>query len=1107
MLANSFSLWGSSRPQYAKQEEGLSSKAKVSSLDSFVEAVESNKKHSLDPFQLLRQSVIPSTKSIQGLELVLLDSDYNEIEKLQLGSGLKASMNQSHLLLRSKHGFHHYFHMEVSSLVYIGEKIFWVERDYSKNRFLYWIDLKDNSFGSTEQPVFKIPLKSKKIPALNTRDGDVFLNDKLINQSVLRDIAAAQSQALNMMLNLVYPTKDYSSEWISSFMKSFIGPLSKSNKAFPRDMGLGNLESIEFNLLKQSHNRFEDSVTKEELSRITNKFSRVEAKRKDSQLLLSKFNAISFLYLQKSKKRARKIKDALLALYTNKKIANENLSDIEIVEVFTQLSRNKLLHLSVLGLGSLSAYALFPAEFVDYSHRSIESVSYVVEKVFGGFNNLLVLSVESIRATFSGFDYKVFGEAYLFDGRSSKTALGLAAVLITGVMAIFIPHLLVNTYKLSRELGRDSNKEDSYRLRFISRQKNLEKRYIELLADDSPKETKTTSSKFFEMERSLVNSYIADAKQKDFPHSRLYSFWQNLKLKLGAELGNKTYVFEKNIKSFSDALMHFLFSMASFTESGSFFVHYWNSWYVIRALLLKPRLFPYLLTYPRYFNTAVRTREKGVHFPNHLNGGSVNAVKMLHERFFSESTWLEAKKQREIVLNIEQALELKILAKANAFHLRFKNEYSINDKSVTSPVAHLLDRKFKELSYKNRMFFYWFYKKSMSSLIPKLLEFSLSNSSKKNTDISSIEAAKLLVEDYFNRNNEAKIFESIYLLASNGAQKSFLSFQNYLANFELKALASLSPENSLSFERYAVTLDQLKKPKALARAVRSTLANVIIDRPIELLFLLFMVAGVSGDLIKPVHDEMFGPNSWFYLSKYQFLSGFLHGMIAGFLYRTWMKLQYDARLEHSGVFEAVPKSGRSRDSFWSYYRENLNTSDNTWWKNQWYITKLAWANLGVATLSYSSAQYFYLGRVDLDLYFAGYIMFFLSPFSGIAGKLENAFEKSTGWVLRDIPAAYRNRPEVIKYANYAKSRLRFKYNFFYSIYENSVEHFLSNMKSMQSEVFGTRGFSRMILGGYTFTEAALLGLDRLEEKLPLLEKPINSCKTIFSKNFTAFSKK
>ena len=171
-----------------------------------------------------------------------------------------------------------------------------------------------------------------------------------------------------------------------------------------------------------------------------------------------------------------------------------------------------------------------------------------------------------------------------------------------------------------------------------------------------------------------------------------------------------------------------------------------------------------------------------------------------------------------------------------------------------------------------------------------------------------------------------------------------------------------------------------------------------------------------------------------------------------------------------------------------------------------YNVKIVWANIGASFFLYNLNQYYWMGRFDVDLYITGYIVAFMNPIMGLKMMLENAFEKSKGWLIRDLPEKYHAHPYTSKYVRDSMLRLRFGFDFFMSIFYNFQYTAFSNFKSMSTPLLGTRSFSRILLGGSLFTEAVVLNMEELARKYPIFQGPANLCRHSLTKGFEASDK-
>ena len=1101
---------------WADQEQTSSSKFNDQQImASFQTALLNHQRHQLDPFQLFRQSVIKGNhnpQKLSSLRAELLDSEFQVIRDLDLSKGrafFQENNSSRHLRLYNDSGFSHYFHIRAASILKEGSRVYWTERDFKQRAFLFWVDTSFFKMGNTELPVFRIPFEHANMSSeLSFKNSQLYLGNKKIPKLAIEEVSKSQFASFQFFLNMLnLKSLQNTVPWMESFFSSYqehLGRTGEMNQAVLKPEIMANFLD-KTNILKSR-------VRSESQELLVGKIAKLSDNVDKQNSLLFKMRALGLSLTQLKPAAIKDFKSIFLALAVSVETANTRL----MMDALTSIPRNKNIPKYAMYAGIGLGLANYPSEFLQWTYHSAFLVSSMIDSLWGRITEFGLVSMEAVTATFSGFRPQVFGEAYLFEGNWKRTLFGLSMLSGIMIVSLGVPHIMVNAWKLSKDLYQDAKstgqdfslKWIQFKKAFIARQQKIEHDYVSLLIEgEKKKQQPLRKTKKLLAEELWVQTYLRHVEAEDFSKSKFSQVLEKIRSITKPDRVKEAF-YEKEIQNFSQALSHFLFSFASLTQSGSFFVNFWNSGYVMRALVFKPRILPYIILYPRYFSVALQTRKKSVHIPSKSNGGKDSILKILSDfvevrgkginaeiRLLGKEERASKRLKRKKVLVLEKELEQKAIDWVHRSMLDAEVFSSNNSRVWNRKFQNLTDKAILKEALKDRSYLYWAYKLYMDRFVVQAVQdarYEELGFQKWYEEVSATE-------------NFKQELETIKEEAIQKTKRGLYHWENFLMRYEMRALKSVSPDNSMAFERFNEVKVQMKKPLAMARAIRSTVASILVDRPIELVFLLFFVAGVEGDLVRPIHQEMNGPNSLFYLSKYHFFSGYLHGMITGFLYETWMKLQYDARLDHTGVFSNVPKGDDKRLRFRDYYLTNLNSEDNTWWKNQWYISKLAWANMGVATLSYAGSQLLYLGRVDLDLYFAGYLMFFFSPFAGIFAKLENAFEKSANWVLRDIPERYHRHPSVVKYSERAQARLRFRYNLWFAIYENSVEYLISNLKSMESDIFGSRGFSRWLLGGATFTELAVNQLDKAE-KVPWLEKPARFCRELFTKNYTDWKK-
>jgi hypothetical protein len=215
---------------------------------------------------------------------------------------------------------------------------------------------------------------------------------------------------------------------------------------------------------------------------------------------------------------------------------------------------------------------------------------------------------------------------------------------------------------------------------------------------------------------------------------------------------------------------------------------------------------------------------------------------------------------------------------------------------------------------------------------------------------------------------------------------------------------------------------------------------------------------------------MFGPNSWFYLSRYVFINGYIYGVIAGIFSDTWLKIQQDTMSD--GEFNDAPTAEDARRSFGSWlFRMTFWNPENTWWRSQKFtVLEYILPTLKATFVTALLVNLVTLGRFDLDAFLANLLVLVFLPFTGLSWKIEQGFELASAWVVRDVPLRLRPHPLVQAYALRAIARRRIVFNVYYKIWENVTWNYLTTFMNMNTAVYGTRSFSRILFAGYTPTE-------------------------------------
>lgn len=627
----------------------------------------------------------------------------------------------------------------------------------------------------------------------------------------------------------------------------------------------------------------------------------------------------------------------------------------------------------------------------------------------------------------------------------------------------------------------------------------------------------------------------------------------------------KTVAEEKRIDTFGKAFSQFCLSYPSLTNTFKTLATTWNYIFITRSFALKPSTWYMALVYPQFFGTAIRSTPGAIHNPTSWNGGKVSTVSTLVNALSSRSLAaqekLAMKEWEKAVLPIERIVHEEAMNKALEALVRKiddpKKLQELFDSTQlpgtretrsslmeagrpTGGIAGLTDSKLKKLSGEDLSFFRAFFTKTyddtMSALVQKVTIDSLPPESKDEIEriskMSDFELKKyssretigmnVLAEvladpkkgEYWrtevkNTMNKAIAQNNINGFANDVSKKLGFFFERKKINYHHNLLKIVDPKGP-QVGRFATAERMLAKPTAVARAVRAEVAALLIDKPLSLLTLLTLYAGVTEGIMKPFYPEaMFGAESFFYMSRYLILNGFITGTIISIMADTWMKVQTDSRIQDDGGFDKVPTQEWRKKGFWRYFFKSMFNPKNKWSTNQIFYTKLVWANIPAVFVMSLATNMLTLGRFDLTAFLTMYIFVFTTPFMGINLKIEQAFELSSSWVRAQIPKKYRAHPEAQEYIQNEIQKKKLMFNFVNHIYQTLSGTINNLFENMDTKEYGPRSFARLIFFGYTPTELAVLGIRKVGDTLgfiPGIEPLTHFCEHILTNNDTSLIK-
>jgi hypothetical protein len=609
----------------------------------------------------------------------------------------------------------------------------------------------------------------------------------------------------------------------------------------------------------------------------------------------------------------------------------------------------------------------------------------------------------------------------------------------------------------------------------------------------------------------------------------------------------------KSIDSFGKAMKNFFFSYPALTNTYRFLANTWNYFFLARSFAFYPKTWVMGIVYPRYFRVTIGDPRN---FPSAYNGGTRTTAKHWSMRFKERGGDVELLKLREFekaILPIEQIVYEEALQKSlhelmgrtenpELLKLFFDSTSNYAPGTSSTGLNNLADPKLDKLPPEELSFFRAYFTrtfdKSMRQYLEKFAQDRLSRMAEKiNIEVDRLTTEELKslsahwIEDLEKYETELKednseikkvlhteIRQTIKEVTADGnvshwandvATKFSFFFQRKNINYRHKLFKKIRAGNP-QIKRFLTAEDALKNAKSLARAVRSEVASLIINKPVQLLGLLALYAGIEQGVLKPLHDVMNGPDSIIYMSRYLFYNGFVVGTVIGIMADTWMKVQTDARIQETGSFDKIPMKRYREKGFWRYYfKSTFSNPENKWWSNQLHYTKLIWANIPAAFITISIANFATLGRFDLGAFMAGYMVTFFTPLMGINLKFEQGFELASSWVASKIPRKYRAHPEAQRWINGQIQKKKFQFNIFYQTWEVFAGAMMGIFELIGTDKYGPRSFLRTVFGGYTPTELAALGLRKVGDVLgfiPGVEFITTKCEGLLTNNYTDWSK-
>ncbi len=349
----------------------------------------------------------------------------------------------------------------------------------------------------------------------------------------------------------------------------------------------------------------------------------------------------------------------------------------------------------------------------------------------------------------------------------------------------------------------------------------------------------------------------------------------------------------------------------------------------------------------------------------------------------------------------------------------------------------------------------------------------------------------------------------------NARMSSDSEAQDALKRYEkfMQYVSSLDPRVNRQVSRVQKATNATSSPKALARITRGTISSVVIDKPMEYVFLLTCFAAATTGIYAVIQPEMHSNTSSYWLSTYLFGTSFMVGVITDVLAGPWLRAQTFS-MHSEQAFNDVPTGEDKNLSFFGWWLKKVRSPGNSWWENQKNYYSIITANLKAAFVLAAATNFLTIGRFDIDMYLLGYFSCYILPLAGMSSQYENAFElASGGYDARNVPPELRAHPDLQSYALEMGQKRRTIYSFWSKVFENLTGNLSSQWIGMTSPTYGSRGLGRILFGGYTPTELAALATRAVEGWAsavpvagPYLAAGVRACESLFTNNYEAWTR-
>jgi hypothetical protein len=787
--------------------------------------------------------------------------------------------------------------------------------------------------------------------------------------------------------------------------------------------------------------------------------------------------------------------------------------------------------------GTLVTLAVFDPDQARAILLMTQEFSSEAGRWFSGIANVTIETAKGMGGVFFNFGEAIY-DRLLAPGERHKLAWATSAMFGSFIILAASSHFGVIAFKINKEYRRylrDQKRNNgealSYKEFLIQRQREKEAEYLDMLkkaneaedadigltkedkileADMNPQELEEHRSKLAEIDRRAKET-IKELRNRD------RGFVAKVVKRL---IKDKTTT---EIISFKDALKHAYLSMPAVADSRRSSIPAYLNFFYARSFVIFPRMNFLSLRYPNAVSVIMSRDDKSV-LPTDANGGRRTRAE---QRQLRKDGWdlEELKLWEDKIIDVELAIEKVALRKSIKRLTEFMySAEDLNNFYSGNGITSAGDAQIQELPPAAKNFFMSHYEVISTEMMIEFLRdvaqrydvsHGMTDTEYKNASLAELKQATIKAldklklspndaEKYFIRINERLDLDTMI-------EKKITEKDPWLERFRWNATKLLDPKQNKQSQRIHTTRRLAKLPANFVRAVRATFIEMIVDKPLEIVQTTVLLAGVTTGIGALFGPDLWGKESIFYLGRFAFLYGFVWYTFFGLLAAASMKLQLDEA--NTGDYKNVPKGKDAERGYWSWYLKHVvpsKFSPNKYLKlHKHIIFNLIIPNIPAFLTLSIPVQLIFLGRVELDTLLMGYLLCFFAGTNTHDAYLDQAYEFSAAYHVKDIPEDLRSHPESIKYINEKQLILRFKTSIISKTVQNVVGIFNSTLMTIASTGGVTKSFIRSFFGGYTPVELVLNPLATLRqsaEHIPVVKHiaaaPHAACHWLLGRTYT-----